>query len=119
MTEFHTGVLAHMASANETLLVFITVPSAEVAEDLAHRAVEARLAACVNIVPGVRSVYRWEEKICTEGELLLIAKTTPGRVLELEAFIKQHHPYDTPEFISIQADRVEQRYGAWIHGAVA
>ncbi len=117
MTEFQTGVLSAMEKDRDISLVFITAPSQEGAEELARQAVEARLVACVNIISNVRSVYRWEGRTCVEPEVLLLAKTSASKVSELEAFIRQNHPYDTPEFVVLRADGVEARYGSWILGA--
>jgi len=118
MIEFERSSEAPMTTSDTAVIVFISAPSAEVAEGLARSAVEARLVACVHIVPGVRSIYRWEGKVCSEGELLLLAKTMSSKRAELEEFIRQQHPYDTPEFIALHADAVAPRYAAWLQDAV-
>ncbi|MFM1847569.1 MAG: hypothetical protein RL417_1043 [Pseudomonadota bacterium] len=99
-------------------LVFITAPSPEIGAELARQAVEGQLVACVNILPGVRSVYRWEGKVTESTEVLLIAKTTAEGVPRLERFIRENHPYDTPEFVVVEPDTVESRYAEWLAGAV-
>jgi periplasmic divalent cation tolerance protein len=95
-------------------LVLITAPDAEHARRLAAHFVEARLAACVNIVPQVTSVYRWQGKVCEEGECLLIVKTTQGALAALEAANASEHPYDCPEFVVLDPTHVSADYLAWI-----
>ncbi len=82
-------------------IVFCTVPNQETADNIAGALVKDELAACVNIVPGLTSVYRWEGKICRDQETLLICKTTETAYRKLESKIKEIHPYDTPEIIAI------------------
>ena len=107
-----------MTDTPQTAVVFVTVPSTEVGEKLAQDIVAGQLAGCVNIVPSVRSVYRWEGKVCLEAESLLMIKTTHAALPALERFICDHHPYETPEFVVVGADYVEPRYAAWIAHAV-
>jgi periplasmic divalent cation tolerance protein len=81
-------------------LVFCNAP-AEVAVRIARRVVELRLAACVNVIAGVTSVYRWEGAIQEERESTLLLKTRMARVEELTAAIREMHPYDVPEVIAV------------------
>lgn len=99
---------------SEAIVVLCTVPDAAVGERLARGAVEARLAACVNILPGVRSIYRWQGRIQDEAEVQLVIKTRAEHFSELEAWLKQHHPYDVPEVIALPAHAVSPAYLAWI-----
>ena len=85
---------------------------------LARELVEARLAACVNIVPGVESVYRWEGKVAEDGEKLLLIKTTDERVDELQKALLAKHPYDVPEFVVITPDDVRGAYREWLLDSV-
>ena len=94
-------------------IALITAPSEEEARRLAGGLVEARLAACVNLVPGVRSVYRWEGKLCDDGECLLIVKTTRARWREFESWVDQNHPYDCPECIALEPREVMAGYLSW------
>lgn len=84
------------------------------AEALAQALVEAGVAACVNVVPAVTSVYRWEGKIQREGEALLIIKTTAGRLEALKAALLARHPYEVPEFVVLTVDSVHVPYGTWV-----
>ena len=95
-------------------IVLTTAPDREVAERIARGLVERRLAACVNLLPGVRSVYRWKGEIEEADEVLLVAKTAADRLEALETALKELHPYDVPEVVALEADRVEARYLAWL-----
>lgn len=86
-------------SPSEPVVCFSTVDSEKEAKKIARALVEGRLAACVNIVPKLTSVYEWEEKICEETELLLVIKTRQERLTELKAVLEELHPYDVPELI--------------------
>ena len=103
-----------MSIGNELIAVFITVPSDDCAKKLSRTLVEQRLCACVNIIPGITSIYRWKGQIEEGSELLLIAKTTRLRYEELEQAIVAAHPYDTPEIVAVKADKVFEKYAAWL-----
>lgn len=96
------------------LLVLTTVGADFDAVPLARSLVEARLAACVNILPGVESIYRWENRVTQDGEKLLVIKTTTERLPELQQALLEQHPYELPEFVVIRLEQVEARYAAWI-----
>lgn len=100
----------------ELLLVLTTVPDAEVGASIAHQVVQDGLAACVNLVPAVRSIYRWEGKVCDDGEALMIAKVRADRVDAYEARVVELHPYDVPEVVAITADKVFAPYLRWALG---
>lgn len=85
----------------EEIVVLTNVPDAAVAETLAHGLVERRLAACVNILPAVSSVYRWEGRIERAAEVAVLIKSTRERYAELEAAIRDMHPYALPEIIAL------------------
>ena len=76
----------------------------------------ARLAACVNLVPGVRSFYRWQGEVHDDPEVQLLIKTEADRLEELEAWLREHHPYDVPEIVALAIDRGSADYLAWITG---
>ncbi len=95
-------------------LVLCTCPDAETARELALALVENRRAACVNLLPGVTSIYGWEGQVQEAGELLLLIKTEAAKFAELEAFIKQRHPYAVPEIIAIPVERGSKDYFEWI-----
>jgi periplasmic divalent cation tolerance protein len=77
--------------------------------------VEYRLAACVNIIPGVTSVYRWEERVETAGEALLMIKARRAEYPGLEAAIRSRHPYELPEIIAVSLSDGFAPYLSWIH----
>lgn len=99
-------------------VVYVTVPDLATAKRLAETVVTEKLAACVNILPGVMSVYRWEGKLEESSELLLIIKTRQAGYAALEARIRALHPYDVPEIIMLPVVAGESAYLAWLHEAV-
>ena len=100
----------------DALVVLVTAPTAEVAAALARVAVEARLAACGNILPGLRSIYRWEGTLRDEPEALLVLKTTRDRVEALGELILREHPYDVPEVLALPVEAGAAPYLAWLAG---
>jgi periplasmic divalent cation tolerance protein len=99
-------------------IVFITAGSAEEAERIAHALVEERLAACVNIVPGVTSVYRWEGQVQRDAEVLLVAKTLEANVARLAQRVKELHSYDVPEVVALPITDGSPEYLAWLADSV-
>ena len=95
-------------------IAFVTAPNMEVARKLAGGILEGRLAACANLVSGIESHYWWEGKICQEKEVLLILKTPAHNMSDLESYVIEHHPYDTPEFVAWPIDKGNQKYLHWI-----
>jgi periplasmic divalent cation tolerance protein len=98
----------------DALVVLVTAPTAERAAELARALVEERLAACGNVVPGIRSIYRWEGKVQDEAEALLVLKTTRARFDALRARVLALHPYEVPEVIALAVDAGSAPYLAWI-----
>jgi len=105
--------------SSEPLVVLTTTGSEEEASRIARALVERRLAACVNIVAGVRSVYAWRGEICDDAEMLLVSKTTRGRFEALAATIRELHSYDVPEIVALPTAAVDPAYAAWLAGSVA
>ena len=103
---------------NETQIVLCTVPDEATARQIATALVAERLAACVNIVPGVTSVYRWKDAVETGAELLLIIKTTATVYPRLQDRIRLLHPYELPEVIAVSLARGLPEYLTWIKTAV-
>ena len=99
------------------LIVLTTVLSADEAASLAEKIVTARLAACVQILPQMTSVYVWEGKLQKEGEHLLLIKTLPEKYDELEAFITANHSYDVPEIVAIGAE-ASRPYLEWMESVL-
>jgi periplasmic divalent cation tolerance protein len=99
----------------ELKLVYITAPSKEVAQELGHSLVESRLAACINILPQMTSMYWWEDKLTQSEEAVLIAKTSAHLVDALIAKVEREHPYTVPCVISIPIEKVATSYATWLH----
>lgn len=100
------------------IVVVTTVGTEEQAYTIAREIVARRQAACVNIVPGIRSIYRWKGKICKDGELLLIVKTLEDEYEEVAATIRELHNYELPEILTFNVGRGEQRFLEWIASSV-
>lgn len=100
-------------------VVLSTFPDAETAARIARALVEDRLAACVNVVPAVRSIYRWDGKVCDEAEALAVIKTTAERYAALAARIAELHPYQVPELIALPLADGHPPYLAWLAEQVA
>lgn len=98
----------------ETLLVITNLPDADSAHALAGALVEARLAACVNILAPCRSVYRWQGRTENAEEVPVLIKTTATRYAALEAAIRARHPYELPEIIAVPVVRGLPEYLAWV-----
>lgn len=96
------------------MLVYCTCPDAATAGRLARAVVEARLAACVNALPGVRSTYRWKAQVEQADEVLLLIKTTADRLDALTARLRELHPYELPEVLAVQASAGLPEYLDWV-----
>jgi periplasmic divalent cation tolerance protein len=96
------------------LLVLCTHPDPAAAETLAATLVERRLAACVNVLPGLRSVYRWQRRVENSQEALLLIKTTAERFAELKDAIVSLHPYSLPEVLAFESRDGLDRYLDWV-----
>ncbi|MDQ3280562.1 MAG: divalent-cation tolerance protein CutA [Acidobacteriota bacterium] len=101
------------------VLVLTTVGANDDARGLARALVEARVAACVNIVPRIDSIYRWRGNIEEDGEQLLLIKTSDARVDALREALMQRHPYEVPEFVVVPIGATSDAYGAWVLASVA
>jgi periplasmic divalent cation tolerance protein len=100
------------------LIVLTTTANEEEAGRLAHAIVESKLAACVQILPQMTSVYFWEGKVQSEPEHLLLIKTVEEKFDDLSAFIRANHSYEVPEIVAINAEKVSDEYLKWIHGVI-
>ena len=99
----------------DKLVVLVTCSSLAEARRIARAVVEARLAACVNIVPGaVQSIYRWKGKVESARERLLLIKTSCRRLAKLRKTVEQLHSYDVPEFIALPIAAGSPAYLAWV-----
>lgn len=99
---------------SEPIVVFVTCGSEEEAAKIAHSLVGERLAACVNMISPVRSIYRWEGKIWDEKEWLLIIKTQKRRFAELEKKVKSLHSYSVPEIVALPMVEGSTSYLKWL-----
>jgi periplasmic divalent cation tolerance protein len=99
---------------SESLVVFVTCGSEEEGLKIAHALVQERLAACVNLMSPIRSIYRWEGKICDEKEWLLIIKTQTARFDNLEKRVKALHSYSVPEIIALPIVTGSPSYLNWL-----
>lgn len=100
------------------LVVLVTVPNRAAGEAIATALVGEALAACVNLVGPIHSIYRWQGELCRDDEYLLLIKTTPARYGDLEARVCALHPYDTPEVIALPVERGAAPYLEWVIGSV-
>jgi periplasmic divalent cation tolerance protein len=96
------------------LIVFVTCPSAGEAEIIARAVVEEHLAACVNVLPGVRSCYMWDGKMKWSEEVLMLIKTTEARFLALQSRVRELHSYDIPEIVAVPIEVGFDRYLQWV-----
>jgi periplasmic divalent cation tolerance protein len=104
--------------ATDARVVLVTVPSTDQGMDLARVLVEEKLAACVNLVPAVRSIYRWEGKVREDSEALLIVKTTSQAFERLRARLVSLHPYQCPEVLALAVDEGHRPYLDWVRASV-
>ncbi len=96
------------------IIVLTTTPNIEEAESLARKIVEAKLAACVQVLSAMKSFYFWEGEIQKDAEHLLLIKTLEEKFDELEKFIRANHSYELPEIVAISAEKVSQSYLGWL-----
>ncbi len=101
------------------VVILTTVGADFDARELARTLVELRLAACVNIIDRVTSVYRWEGSVSVDGEQLLVIKTAEDRVGPLREEVFRRHPYQVPEFVVLRIDETSDSYGAWLLESVS
>ena len=98
----------------DAIVVLTTLPNADAAAELARSVVGEKLAACANILPALRSIYRWQGKIQDDNEVLVLVKTHRRHYERLKARILQLHPYDVPEVIALPVEQGHQAYLDWI-----
>lgn len=113
--------MSQMKPANKNVksaLALVTAPNLTTARRLARAALQARLAACANLIPRLESHYWWQGEIETSAEVLILFKTTMARLGALEKLVVEKHPYDTPEFLVLSPARGNVRYLRWLQQAV-
>lgn len=99
---------------DRALLVLCTAPDDDTATRLAHALLDAGCAACVNLLPGVRSIYRWKGAVEEAREVQLLIKTRVARYADVERVLRAHHPYEVPEIVALPIDAGGADYLAWI-----
>ena len=115
MTGFEPRATGRSADAGRSVeVVLLTAPDSEVAARLARVLVGEGLAACVNVVPGVRSIYRWQGALQEDAEVLLVLKTRVERCAALAARVKDLHPYALPEVLELPATGGSEAYLDWV-----
>ena len=103
---------------SDELIVLVTVPGRADGERIAEAVVGEQLAACVNILGPIRSIYRWQGEICRDDEHLLLIKSTRARYPDLETRIKALHTYEVPEVIALPIERGSAEYLNWLREAL-
>lgn len=105
-------------NAPDAVVVLVTGPDADTLDALAENVVHEGLAACVNVIPAVRSVYRWEGDVVRDDEALAVLKTVRGALEGLRERIGELHPYDVPEFLVLPVESGARAYLDWIDDCV-
>jgi periplasmic divalent cation tolerance protein len=98
----------------EPLLILTNLPDAASAEKIANALIESRAAACVNVLAGCRSIYRWQGQVETALEIPLLIKTTAANYPQVEQIVRTQHPYDVPELIAIPITHGLPAYLDWL-----
>jgi len=99
---------------SNAVVVLTTAPNAEESETLARKIVEAKLAACVQVLPPMKSFYFWDNEVQVDSEHLLLIKTFAEKFDELKEFIQNNHSYDVPEIIALAVEKVSDSYLGWL-----
>ena len=99
---------------SDAIVVFMTAGSVGEARRIADHLVEKRLAACVQVLPEIESVYRWKGELQSEKEVLILAKTTADRFAELDQAVRAIHSYETPEIVAVSASQISEPYQGWL-----
>jgi periplasmic divalent cation tolerance protein len=103
-----------LKSAAKFSIVLVTAPDLKTARGLAKAALKSKLIACANLIPKIESNYRWQGKIESGAEVLLILKTQKSKLAALEKLILAKHPYDTPEFLALPLKAGNKKYLDWL-----
>lgn len=103
-----------MPQETEICIVMMTAPDAELAASIGRALIQEKTAACMNVIPSVRSIYEWDGNVCDDSEVLCIIKTRPQLVPQLCARITELHPYQNPEIIALPVNAGNAPYLAWV-----
>lgn len=107
-----------MDTTNKPILVLTNVSLMEEGESIASKLVENKLAACVNILPKMTSVYWWNNKITKDDEFLLLIKTISNHEHEVYDYIRDNHSYEVPEIITLDINNIDKKYSEWLNSSV-
>jgi periplasmic divalent cation tolerance protein len=107
------------AGVSEIRIVLCTFPDAASARQIGTALVEKQLAACVNLIPAVESVYRWQGRLETAAEVLAVIKTSAAAFPDLKRELAKLHPYEIPEIIAIEPAAVTENYASWLLGSLS
>lgn len=102
----------------DSSICYVTTPNEAAAKKIAHDLITNKLAACVNIIPGIQSIYEWEGRINEDMEFLLMIKTTTENVNDLSTFVRDNHPYSVAEVISVKIENGNPPYLDWLAKSV-
>ncbi len=105
-----------MDAESSAIIVLVTTSTQEEAEKIGRMLIEAKLAACTNVVSGIRSIFRWDNNISVENECLMLIKTTQRRFAELESAVRQQHSYSVPEIVALPVVAGSESYLNWVRG---
>ena len=105
-------------NSSEPIVVLMTAANRDEAGRLAEMLVNARLAACVQILPEIQSTYRWQGEVARESEVLLLAKTISARFDELDRAVREIHSYETPEIVALPVAAISQPYLKWLQSEI-
>ena len=105
-------------TSEDIITLITTFADAETARQIGTQLVESQLAACVNVLPGVESIFRWQGEVQLDAEAIALIKTTRGRLEELEAWLQTHHPYEVPEILVLTPESGSARYLQWVRERV-
>jgi periplasmic divalent cation tolerance protein len=108
-----------ISEAASIRLALTTIGSIDDGRKLARLLVDRRLVACVNLIPNLTSVYRWNDAVEEEAEVLMVMKTTAVKLPALEAAVRELHSYEIPEFLALDVASASQSYLKWLHESVA
>jgi len=106
-------------NSSEPIVVLITAANRDEADRIAEMLVNARLAACVQILPEIQSIYRWQGEVARESEVLLLVKTASGRFDDLVSRVTAIHSYETPEIIALPVAAAAEPYLKWLRGSLS
>jgi periplasmic divalent cation tolerance protein len=99
-------------------LILCTFPGVDQAREIGRALVEAQFAACVNLIPGVESIYRWQGAVEASAEVLAVFKTTASAFPAFESRLLELHPYEVPEIITLRPEQVAETYARWVSESV-